>query len=345
VAAHVLLGLGTPLLSRDVVGYLAFARLGALHGLNPYSHVAAQAPGDPLLPFLSWPHEHTPYGPLFTLASYAVTPLGLAGGIWALKAAAGLASLGAVALIAKAARAGGGSGRVAAAFVGLNPVLLEATVGGGHNDTFALLCVAGALAALAGARAHTRTAVGALVAGVAVKASAGVALPFVLVRREPRMGRRERARALALALGGLALVLGVALAVFGTHALGFLGAVHEQQRMVSPHSVPAESARVLGLHGVPGWWRGAFAGVFVAGALVALVLTAQGADWRTGAGWTTIALVVCTAWLLPWYAVWPLPFAALSRSRALRGAALVLCAYALAFHMPLAQPLVGGGPG
>ncbi len=88
VAAHVVLLLGPPLISQDVFGYLAFARLGALHGLDPYTHVAAEAPADPVFQFVGWPFQHSPYGPLFTLASYALAPLGLAGGLWAFKAIA-----------------------------------------------------------------------------------------------------------------------------------------------------------------------------------------------------------------------------------------------------------------
>ncbi len=50
--------------------------MGALHGLDPYMHVAAEAPADAVFPFVGWPFEHSPYGPLFTLASYATAPLG-----------------------------------------------------------------------------------------------------------------------------------------------------------------------------------------------------------------------------------------------------------------------------
>ena len=60
-------------------GYLAFARLGVVHGLDPYTHVFFEAPPDPL-PFIGWPYQHSPYGPLFTLGSYATAPLGLAAG-------------------------------------------------------------------------------------------------------------------------------------------------------------------------------------------------------------------------------------------------------------------------
>jgi hypothetical protein len=86
LAAHLALLLGPPLISQDVFGYLDFARLGALHGLDPYTHVAAQAPTDPAFLFVGWPFQNSPYGPLFTLGSYAIAPLGLAGGLWALKA-------------------------------------------------------------------------------------------------------------------------------------------------------------------------------------------------------------------------------------------------------------------
>ena len=89
VIAHAILLLGPPLISQDVFGYLAFARMGALHGLDPYTHFPAEAASDPVFGFIGWPFQHSPYGPLFTLASYAVAPLGLAGGLWALKALVG----------------------------------------------------------------------------------------------------------------------------------------------------------------------------------------------------------------------------------------------------------------
>ena len=88
VAAHAILLLGPPLISQDVFGYIGFARLGALHGLDPYTHVAAQASSDEVFAFLGWPYQHSPYGPLFTLLSYAFVPLGLSGGLWAFKALA-----------------------------------------------------------------------------------------------------------------------------------------------------------------------------------------------------------------------------------------------------------------
>jgi hypothetical protein len=387
VAANALLLLGPPLISQDVFGYLAFARLGVLHGLDPYTHVAAEAPVDAVFPFIGWPFQHSPYGPLFTLASYPLAPLGLAGGLWALKAVAVAASLGAVALVALAARRMGRSVTLAAVFVGLNPVLLLLAVGGAHNDTLVLLALAGALALAAaperratragepsgegaygpaGAQgrrsvaaagrgaadgrpkrtsrsesparpARPRAAVVALVAGVGVKASAGLVLPYLVL--SPAGGRARLRLALA-ALASLALLALVALVGFGAHAFGFLDALNEQQQLIASHSIPQETARWLGMAGLPGWWRDLFAAAFVAVLALTLWLTARGADWRTMAGWATLALLLSTAWLLPWYAIWALPLAVLGDSRRLRAATLAVCAYAILIHLPLADTLL-----
>jgi Glycosyltransferase family 87 len=366
LAANLILLLGPPLISQDVFGYEAFARMGVLHGLDPYTHVAFQMPTDPIYPFVGWPFQHSPYGPLFTLSSYATAPLGLAGGLWALKAVAVAGSLAAVALTARAAGALGRSRRYAAAFLGLNPVMLELAVGGAHNDTLVLAFLAGALVLTAGTvgtaaasgeasgsdsdadgRAGAQPQAGAppryragalaLAAGVGIKVTAGVVLPF-LVLAPP--SRRERVRATAAAAIGLALVAGVGLIGFGSHALGFLDAVGEQQQLVAVHSIPAETARLVGLGGTPSWWRHCFLAAFLIVLCYALWRTARGADWRVAAGWSTLALLLSTAWLLPWYAIWPLPLAAVCGDRRLRAATLVLCAYAILIHLPLADPLL-----
>jgi hypothetical protein len=337
LAAHAILLLGPPLISQDVFGYMGFARLGALHGLDPYTHVAAQAPNDEVLPFVGWPFKHSPYGPLFTLVSYATAPLGLAGALWAFKALAVASSLGAVALVGRAAGRLGHSRRFAVAFVGLNPVLLVLAVGGAHNDALIMLTLAGALALTAGATPRFRDAAAALVAGIGIKVTAGLVLPF-LVLASPRS--RERLQALKGTAIGLALLAAVGLIGFGAHALGFLGAVGEQQQLVAVHSVPAETARLVGLDGTPTWWRNVFAGLFAVVLALALWRTARGADWRVAAGWATLALLLSTAWLLPWYAIWALPLAAVSGNRRLRAATLLLCAYAVLIHLPLADGLL-----
>jgi alpha-1,6-mannosyltransferase len=362
VASYAILLLGPPLISQDVFGYLGFARLGALHGLDPYTHVTAEAPTDPILPFVGWPFQHSPYGPLFTLASYASVPLGLAAGLWSFKAIAVLASLGAVALTGRAARGAGRSPRWAMAFVGLNPVLLELALGGAHNDTLVMLLLAGALAITAvsaGGRtrlsprpgvpaehapdppvassSRLRAAAVTLVAGVGIKLSAGLVLPF-LVLAPPRA--RERAGVALTGVLSLAVLAAIGLIGFGAHALGFLGAVGEQQQLVAVHSIPAETARLVGLTGTPTWWRHLFLALFAAVFAFALWRTATGTDWRVAAGWTMLALLLSTAWLLPWYAIWALPLAAIGGDRRLRGAVLLFCAYAMLIHLPVANPVL-----
>lgn len=337
VAAHVILLLGPPLISQDVFGYIGFARMGALHGLDPYTHVAAQASGDEIFAFVGWPYQHSPYGPLFTLLSYATVPFGVGGSLWAFKALTVATSLAAIALVGLAAQRLGGSRRWATAFVGLNPVLLVLAVGGAHNDTLILLALAGALALTTGAAPRFRAGAATLVAGVGVKVTAGLALPFMLLGA-PRV--RERRRTLEGAALGLVVVAAIGVIGFGTHALGFLSAVGEQQQLVAVHSVPAETARLFGLTGTPSWWRHVFAALFVLALVFALWRTARGGDWRVWAGWSTLALLVSTAWLLPWYAIWALPLAAVCRDRRLRAATLLLCAYAVLIHLPLAEGLL-----
>src|SRR5262249_33398979 len=337
VIAHTILLLGPPLISQDVFGYLAFARLGALHGLDPYTHFPAQAVSDPVFPFLGWPFQHSPYGPAFTLASYATVPLALAGGLWAFKAVAVASSLGAVALIARAAARLGRSPRWAMAFVGLNPVLLVLAVGGAHNDTLIILLLAGALALTVPPSPRFRAGACALVAGIGVKVTAGLVLP-VLVLAPPRAPERPGS-AIAAAVS-LAALAALGLIGFGSHAFGFLGAVGEQQQLVAVHSIPAETARLVGLNGTPAWWRHLFLGAFAAVFAVNLWRTARGADWRAAAGWATLALLLSTAWLLPWYAIWLLPLAAVSGNRRLPAATLRSCASALLIPLPLADPLL-----
>ena len=145
-------------------------------------------------------------------------------------------------------------------------------------------------------------------------------------------------------LAGAALALAVLAAVgligFGSHTLGFLDALGEQQQLVATHSVPAETARLVGLSGTPAWWRHLYLAGFCVVLAFTMWRTLRGADWRVMAGWATLALLVSTAWLLPWYAIWLLPLAALGGDRRLCAATLLFCAYAILIHLPLADPLL-----
>ena len=63
----------------------------------------------------------------------------------------------------------------------------------------------------------------------------------------------------------------------------------------------------------------------------------RGADPLTCAGWAGVALILTLASVMPWYVLWVLPFAALSRSRALHVTTGVLCVLLLIFGQPTAH--------
>ena len=51
---------------------------------------------------------------------------------------------------------------------------------------------------------------------------------------------------------------------------------------------------------------------------------ARGFDWVRAAGWAALAVLVASAYIVPWYLIWLLPLAAVSRDRALIGATIVI---------------------
>lgn len=328
VALHVLFVLGPPLLSADVFGYIDWARLGAVHGLDPYSHGAPDAPNDPAFGFMTWSSDlPSPYGPTFTLFTYAIAPLSLGASLWILKGAAGLASLGCLALVWACARRLGRSPVAAILFVGLNPLLLVFEVGGAHNDMYFMLLVLGAL--YLSLRARESLASGAIVAAASVKASAGLLLPFTILASRDR---RAAIKGAAIALLGFAVVVVIG---FGENALGFLRTIASQQETVALLSVPNTLSRWLGFGEMPGAFRVIAVAIFLATLAWMLVRTARERDWLVPAGWTTFTLLATSAWLLPWYAVWLLPLAALGDDRRLRLATLALCAFMIGTRVPI----------
>src|SRR3954452_19743590 len=137
-----MLAVAPPLLSTDVFNYVAYARMGT-HGINPYAHGTVDFRFDPSYPYVGhfWNRTPTAYGPLFTLVSYAVAPLGVGGAMWAFKALAALATLGCVALVWRIAPLVGRHPLRAAVLIGLNPLVLVWGVGGGHNDALVALAL------------------------------------------------------------------------------------------------------------------------------------------------------------------------------------------------------------
>jgi len=332
-----------PLLSHDVYSYVDYARLGVLHGLDPYVRGPAAAPADPAFAQVTWPHTASAYGPLFTLASYPLAWLPVGVAVHVLKAASALAVLATAAIVARLAPLRGVDPLRAAAFVALNPLVLVHVVGGPHNDAFAVLLTTLGVAGILSAREAESGA--AFVAAIALKASAAVALPFAAVAAlQGPTGRYVKASltyrpvgpvgrlgiGAGVAAGVIALAAWVA---FGWDWLDALALVGGSQGHTSHLSVPTTFARIAGV-GKDVARAGALALYAI---LVAwLLLWAwRGGDWVRAAAWATFGLLLATAWLLPWYLLWPLPLAALSRDNLLKLSILVLTAYQLGARIPL----------
>jgi hypothetical protein len=140
---HALIFAGPILLSTDVFSYIAYARMGVEHGLNPYLHGPIAIAGDPVYRFVGqdWRHVATAYGPLYTLLSYPLAPLGLRGALWAMKVEALLASAATLALTWRCARLRGLDPVKALLLVGANPLYVLYGLGGAHNDLIMLMAM------------------------------------------------------------------------------------------------------------------------------------------------------------------------------------------------------------
>jgi hypothetical protein len=325
-ALHLLFLLAPPLLSHDVFSYIAYARLGVANHLNPYTHAPLDIPNDPGFTHAGSIDASSAYGPVFTLLTYPLSPLGVPAAFWILKVVAALSSLGVVALVWRIAQRLGRDPLVPALAVGLNPLVLVHVVGGAHNEALTLLITMAGVLLWLSPRAERGVAAAAFAAGI--KASAVIPVPFLaLADRASALRRVAAAGAAAIA------VALVGLAVFGTHALDALSLIGDNQDRTSRFSIPHKVAQVTG---GPDAVRAVFA---IAAVGVCAWLLARVWRGRTHAldaiGWATFAILVASAWLVPWYILWLLPFAALSRDRRLHLATLVLTAWMLAIAVPL----------
>ncbi len=398
LAAHVIFVLAPPLALTDVFNYINYGRMGIVDHLNPYTTIPALEPhSNPSFDLSNWHGLLSPYGPTFTLITYAVVPLGIAGSLWALKLLMMSASLATLLLVWKCARLLGRDPVQAIVFVGLNPIVLMWGLGGVHNDFLTVFCIVlGFYLLLRGgveevvaaarrapaldasshrsdapppteppgsatiplaepathARTHARTgwvdrmrarctplapldiaAGAAFVTAMSLKASAGILIPVVLAALL-RAPRRLLAVLLGMLLAGLALGA-LSLIAFGPH-LPDLGT---QGRLVISVSLPNLLGLALGQGGETDMMRTLLSVALVGSVLASGFLAWRWRDSLTASGWATIALLVTLAWVLPWYILWALPMAALSRSRKLRLAALALGAYLILTWMPLATAM------
>jgi alpha-1,6-mannosyltransferase len=324
IALHVILLLSPPLRMEDMFDYIGYARLGALHGLNPYTHVVADAAHDPVFRLTGWHHLTSPYGPLFTAITYPLGFLSLPAAYWVLKCVTVLASLVFLALLCRCARLLGRDQRPVLLFVAANPIFLIYMLGGFHNDVFMLVPSTAAIALMLEGR--DRAAGAALVVAVAVKFTAVLLLPFLIVACATRS--RRIALLKGFALGAIPLLV-LSLALYGPA----LPNLKQQSSLLTSLSIPNLLGDLIGAGGGAPWLLHLADAAVVA--TVVYMLVRRRNDWLAGAGWSTFALVVSLGWLVPWYVVWVLPLAALGTSTWLRLWTIALTAFLIVTFVPL----------
>jgi hypothetical protein len=369
VGIHAIMFLSPPLALTDVFNYVNYGRMEIAHHLNPYTTTPVFEPhNDPSFALSNWHQLLSPYGPLFTLMTFAVVPLGVAASFWTLKGLLMLASLGTVLLVWRSARLLGRDPVAAIVLVGLNPIVLIWGLGGDHNDFlmmffvvlgFYLLLRTGSLpgafrqsvteetgafrqsvseetarAAPGEVPANRVTALRmgagtAFVTAVAIKASAAILLPVVIASL---LHSRRDLLQVVFGMVTSAIVLGVCSVVaFGPH----FPDLATQGRLVTTVSLPNLLGLALGQGGETNTLRLLLSGVLLATVAVCSVSAWRQRDSLTMAGWASVALLVTLSWVLPWYVLWVLPLVALSSSRRLRTTTLLLGVYFILAWAPI----------
>lgn len=316
------------LLSRDVYTYAAYGRIEALYRQNPYVARLSSFPHDPFVATASvqWLHTHSLYGPVFTLISTAIarTWAGSPGAtIFALKVVGGVAIAAATGFAAvTAARTRPARAPLAVALIGLNPVIVVHTVGGGHVDALIGALVAGAMAiAVTRPRAISAKAILVtvlLTAACLVKVAVVPALALWLWWMVG-IDRAHRGRILAahLAVIGVAVAAAVAPFVAGWHTLAPFETLGGIEVWASPSQLVGHVARLV-VGAVAGSNAGAHAAGIVRAGFLALYV---GLMWHLARrpapsdpaapaeawGIALLLLGLSMPFLLPWYAAWFAP--------------------------------------
>jgi hypothetical protein len=328
VAVGVVLAVGPPLQFTDLFNYLAYDRLGALHHLNPYTHVIANESLDPVSRFVTWSNWHSPYGTLFSAITYPLAWMPLPAAYWTLKVATVLLSLMFVWLVYKCARLLDRDPRLPVLLVAANPLFLIYAVGEFHNDFFMLVPSMASIALLLARRYRWAGAAAAI--AIAVKYTMVLLVPFLLLAA-------WRQRATRRLLSGLVLA-GIPLAVLSVALFGLtFPNVGGQNRLVTDLSIPNILGWGLGLGGATPKLVSVLQVVIVATVGYQLF---RRRDWLSGAGWATVALLATLSWLMPWYIIWLLPLAAIAPSVKLRGVAVAATVLVILSFMPVTLPFL-----
>ncbi len=330
-----------PVFSRDTYSYLA---QGALlrDGLDPYVAAPVDDP-NPLLDNVSpiWTITTAPYGPAFILIARFITTLvgdHVIAGTMLLR----LCMLPGLALLIWAtpriARHLGVSSPAALWICVLNPLVIIHLMGGVHNEMLMVgLMTAGIALTL---QRHFVAGVTVVAVAAAVKATAGIALPFLVWVWARALRDRRRYRPLPAFTAATAASVVIFVAVFAVLSavagvgLGWLSALAGSVKIINWLTVPTAAANLV--HAIGGlFFPVNFYAVLQIARIIGIGIIAISLPalwWRfrgddraalTGIAWAMLVVVLFVPAALPWYYSWPLAVAAplLQSRRALAGIA------------------------
>jgi alpha-1,6-mannosyltransferase len=326
--------LSVPLFSRDTYSYLA---QGALlrDGFDPYAVGPIDNP-NALLDNVSpiWTITTAPYGPAFIMIAKLITMLvgnHVIAGTMLLR----LCMLpGFVLLIwatPRIARHIGANVPIALWICALNPLVIIHLMGGVHNEMLMVGLMAAGIALTLNSRPIAGIAL--IAVGVAVKATAGIALPFMVwvwMRQLCERRGYRPLRAFAAAAGTSVLIFVAVFAVLSGVAgvgLGWLTALAGSVKIINWLSIPTAAANLI--HAIAGlFFSVSFYAVLQVTRAVGIAIVGVALPllwWRfrhddrqalTGIAWAMLVVVLFAPAALPWYYSWPLAvLAPLAQSR------------------------------
>ena len=294
-------------------------------GFDPYLVGPVENP-NPLLDNVSpiWTITTAPYGPAFILVAKFVTMLvgnHVVAGTMLLR----LCMLPGLALLIwsapRVARRVGASGAAALWICVLNPLVIIHLMGGVHNEMLMVgLMMAGIALTL---ERYPVAGVAMVVVGVAVKATAGLALPFLVwvwMRQLQQRHQFRRVQAFVTAAAASVVIFVAVFAVLSALAgvgLGWLTALAGSVKIINWLTVPTAAANLINVFG--GLFVGVnFYAVVEVTRIIGLVVIAVSLPllwWRfrhddrealLGITWLMVVVVLFVPAALPWYYTWPL---------------------------------------
>jgi alpha-1,6-mannosyltransferase len=307
-----------PLFTRDIFSYLAQGAL-PLFGFDPYAVGPEAMSGiftDNVHYF--WQDTPAPYGPLFILIAKSVSWLigdNIILGVIMMRLALLPGLVLFVWALPELTRRLGGRVSVSLWVAVANPMMVIHMIGGGHNDLLVMgLLAAGSLVALRGAPAG---GIALVTLAMAVKASAAVALPFLVLVWAGQLSGPLWPRIFRATAAGVAVfaVVFTACTVAARVGLGWLPALSAPSMIVNWMSFPTGvgeflHAMVNSVVPVP---KQPFINVarILGGALLLWIAVKLwwasregGPDAIRRAGLVLLAVAVLSPAMLPWYVSW-----------------------------------------